>query len=243
MYYVYELIDPRNDKPFYIGKGKDNRAYFHLSEKSRVKTENPKKYNKIQKIRKDGYEPKIKIVNYFEDENSAYEYEEKLIKIYGRAGIDKNGILTNICESSRPPKLKGKTYQEIYGDDWEIQIKNRLDTKRKNGNYGGVKNHTEDTKKKISEKTAGKNNPRYGVKLTDEIKDKIRKNRTPVYGENHPNSKTWKLVSPSGEIYIITGGLKSFCEKHKISFATMTAAIRYNRKGPRKNGWSIEQKV
>jgi len=30
-YYVYALIDPRNNKPFYIGKGKDNRIYNHVN--------------------------------------------------------------------------------------------------------------------------------------------------------------------------------------------------------------------
>jgi hypothetical protein len=29
-YYVYLLIDPRNDKVFYVGKGKGNRVNQHL---------------------------------------------------------------------------------------------------------------------------------------------------------------------------------------------------------------------
>ena len=87
MYYVYELIDPRVHLPFYVGKGKDKRVYFHLSEQSRVKSENVQKYNKIQKIRKQGYEPEIKILKYFENENDAYDYEEELIKKYGRRGV------------------------------------------------------------------------------------------------------------------------------------------------------------
>jgi hypothetical protein len=62
MYYVYELIDPRVNLPFYVGKGKNDRVYFHLSEQSRVKSDNARKFNKIQKIRKDGFEPEIKIV-------------------------------------------------------------------------------------------------------------------------------------------------------------------------------------
>jgi hypothetical protein len=68
MYYVYELIDPRVNLPFYVGKGKDNRVYFHLSEKSRAKSDNQRKFNKIQKIRECGYEPEIKIVKYFDIE-------------------------------------------------------------------------------------------------------------------------------------------------------------------------------
>lgn len=79
MYYVYELIDPRVNLPFYVGKGKGDRAYFHLSEKARAKTDNPRKYNKIQKIRKDGYEPVVNILQYFDNETKTYEYKEKKV--------------------------------------------------------------------------------------------------------------------------------------------------------------------
>jgi hypothetical protein len=243
MYYVYELIDPRVNLPFYVGKGKDKRVYFHLSEKSRAKSENKRKYNKIQKIRENGCEPEIKIVKYFENENDAYDYEELLIEKYGRIRYDENGILTNICESSRPPKHKGKTYQEIYGDKWEEQIQKRMKTKEERGNYGGVRKHTEETKKKISQKVAGKNNPSYGVPCSEERKRKISERAKERFagGFKSPSSVTYLLTSPSGEKFEVFGELKKFCSENKISYATMHAAILYDRKGPRKNGWSIEK--
>lgn len=244
MYYVYELIDPRVNLPFYVGKGKDKRVYFHLSEKSRAKSDNFKKFDKIKKIRKEGYEPEVKIVQYFEDENDAYEYEEKLIRTYGRRDIDEGGILTNICESSRPPKLKGRTYQEIYGDDWEDQIEKRRQLQLSVGGYG-PKKHTKETKRKISEKVSGKNNPSYGVPCSEERKRKISEKAKERYenGFISPSAKTWRIVSPENKEYIITGALKEFCKSKNISYATMSAAIKYNRKGPRRNGWSIEKKV
>lgn len=241
MYYVYELIDPRVNLPFYVGKGKDNRVYFHLSEKSRAKSDNQRKFNKIQKIRECGYEPEIKIVKYFDIEEDAYFYEESLIEKYGRIRYDEGGILTNICESSRPPNLKGRTYQEMYGDKWEEQIQRRMKTKEERGNYGGVKNHTEETKKKISEKVAGKNNPSYGIPCSEERKRKISERAKERFANGFlsPSAKTWKLISPCEKEFIITGKLKDFCKEHNISYATMSAAILYNRTGPRKNGWSI----
>ena len=243
MYYVYELIDPRVNLPFYVGKGKGNRVYFHLSEQSRAKSDNFKKFDKIKKIRKEGCEPEVKIVKYFEEENDAYDYEEELIKKYGKRDIDEGGILTNICESSRPPKLNGRTYQEIYGDKWEEQIQKRLKTKEERGNYGGVRKHTEETKKKISEKVSGKNNPSYGVPCSEERKRKISERAKERFANGFvsPSAKTWMLISPQGEEFIITGELKKFCKSQNISYATMHAAILYERKGPRKNGWSIEK--
>ena len=244
MFYVYELIDPRVNLPFYVGKGKDDRVYFHLSEKTRAKSDNERKFNKIQKIRKEGYEPEVKIVEYFENENDAYFYEEVLIKKYGRIRYDEGGILTNICESSRPPNLKGRTYQEIYGDEWEDQIEKRRNLQLSVGGYG-PKKHTEETKKKISEKVAGKNNPSYGVPCSEERKRKISEKAKErfIAGFKSPSAKTWRIVSPENKEYIITGALKEFCKSQNISYATMSAAIKYHRKGPRTNGWSIEEKI
>jgi hypothetical protein len=242
MYYVYELIDPRVNLPFYVGKGKNDRVYFHLSEKSRAKSENKRKYNKIQKIRENGHEPEIKIVKYFEDENDAYDYEEILIEKYGRMRYDENGILTNICESSRPPKLKGRTYQEIYGDEWEEQIEKRRKAQIDAGGYG-PKKHTQETKNKISAKVAGENNPSYGVPCSEERKEKIRKKAKERYenGFKPPCSTLYILTSPEGIEYEVFGELQKFCKDNNISYATMHAAIMYNRQGPRKNGWSIRR--
>jgi hypothetical protein len=111
---------------------------------------------------------------------------------------------------------------------------------QKTKGFGGRK-HSEEAKRKISEKVAGKNNPRYGIRLSQEIKTKISENITPKFGKDNPNSKTWKIVSPENKEYIITGTLKEFCESQNISYATMSAAIKYNRKGPRKNGWGIDK--
>jgi hypothetical protein len=242
MYYVYELIDPRVNIPFYVGKGKNDRVYFHLSEKSRAKSDNERKFNKIQKIRECGYEPEIKIVKYFDNEDDAYFYEELLIQKYGRIRYDENGILTNICESSRPPKLKGRTYKEIYGDNWEEQIEKRRKVQIEAGGYG-PKKHSEETKKKISEKVSGKNNPSYGIPCSEERKRKISERAKERFAEGFKSSSsvTYLLISPFGEKFEVFGELKKFCKSQNISYATMHAAILYERKGPRRNGWSIEK--
>ena len=35
-FYVYGLIDPRNNSIFYIGKGKDKRVFNHSNEKQEI---------------------------------------------------------------------------------------------------------------------------------------------------------------------------------------------------------------
>ena len=150
MSYVYMLVDPRNDQPFYIGKGKGRRAKTHLWEIP--ETRNVHKENKIASIREAGLEPKIVYVaENIIDESLAYDMETSLISKYGRKGYEKNGILTNICLDSRPPNHKGKSYEEIYGPDRAIlERKKRADLQLARGGYGPDQ-HTELTKKKISE--------------------------------------------------------------------------------------------
>ena len=113
---------------------------------------------------------------------------------------------------------------------------------QKTKGFSGRK-HTEEAKKKISEKVAGKNNPSYGVPCSEERKRKISERARERFAEGFrsPSSVTYLLTNPSGEKFEVFGELKKFCSENKISYATMSAAIKYDRRGPRKNGWSIEK--
>ena len=238
MYYVYMLTDPRKELPFYIGKGTGRRAKTHLWEVP--ETRNEHKENKIAAIRQAGLEPGIEyLVENLQDENLAYDIEAALIKYYGRKGYDPGGILTNICEDSRPPNHKGKSYEQIYGSkeraDEQRQMRSRLQKER--GGYG-PREHSAETKKKISEKGAG----RVMGPCPEERKQKIRENRTPLYGAAHPESKHWRLTSPQNEVYEHIGNLAGLCKQLGLSFATMHAAHlkkRIPNRGPAAV-WKIE---
>lgn len=104
MYYVYKLMDPRSQQPFYIGKGKGKRAQSHLT-KSKFKRVS----DKIKSIRNDGYEPYVEIYSDHDNEQEAYDQERLLIQYHGRKGYDQDGILMNICEDNRPPKKVSQT--------------------------------------------------------------------------------------------------------------------------------------
>jgi len=89
-YYVYQLIDPRNNKPFYIGKGSGKRIDAHEKE-ARYNVISPK-CKMIREIESFGLQIGKEIVKYFVQESSAYNYEKRLIK---KIGLDN---LTNLTE-------------------------------------------------------------------------------------------------------------------------------------------------
>lgn len=83
--------------------------------------------------------------------------------------------------------------------------------------FGGRK-HTEEAKKRISEKVAGKNNPSYGVPCSEERKRKISERAKERFagGFKSPSSITYLLESPSGEKFEVFGELKKVLQISKI---------------------------
>ncbi|TFD88593.1 hypothetical protein E3T61_12245 [Cryobacterium lactosi] len=77
-YYVYVYTDPRNDRPFYIGKGYGNRAFAHLTEDS-----DSAKVARIREIRKEGHEPNIEVLAFGLDETTAFKVEAAAIDLIG----------------------------------------------------------------------------------------------------------------------------------------------------------------
>ena len=98
IFYVYQFL--REDKtPYYIGKGKDNRAWTHSS---------------WERIHSPKDRSKIEIVKSNLTESEAHSLETTLIRQYGRIDIG-TGILRNIsdggegaagCVRSEETKLK-----------------------------------------------------------------------------------------------------------------------------------------
>lgn len=85
-YYVYLYSDPRDNKIFYVGKGKNNRVFHHLNEQSEKE-----KVKRIQEISNAGLTPKIEIlVHGIDDEYTAKKIEASIIDL-----VEKDN-LTNI---------------------------------------------------------------------------------------------------------------------------------------------------
>ena len=97
IYYVYAYL--REDKsPYYIGKGKDRRAYV-----------SHKRSNGADLLPKD----KSKIVMLHENlsEQEAFNLEKKLILEYGRKDLG-TGILHNMTEGGEGNRKSGYTFSE-----------------------------------------------------------------------------------------------------------------------------------
>lgn len=141
IYYVYQLIDPRNGKPFYVGKGSCDRAHTHAAFKDG--NNNPHKDRLIRKLQSLGLEPRVTIViDGITDEASAYALEEDLIESIGLAN------LTNICSNAAPPNKQG----------WKPSKETLA---KRSENLKGIP-RTTDWRKKLSDSKKGKNNPQFG---------------------------------------------------------------------------------
>lgn len=142
VFYVYMLVDPFSDLPFYIGKGYNGRSYQHLLP---CNYNNGRSYknNKIRKILKKGSIPKVEIVSEKLSELDALKLEGELIKKFGRK-VDGSGILTNILEGGT--EQYGKNNPN-YGNKWSDEQKEKL-SKKKIGKPGHK--HTEEHKLYIS---------------------------------------------------------------------------------------------
>jgi hypothetical protein len=173
IYFVYQLLDPITNLPFYIGKGKNDRAKTHLWGTS--KSNNPRKDKKILEIRASGYEPIIQYLYENLTQDDAYLKEEHLISQHGRIGFEKYGILVNIKKDARPPSQKGKT--RIFTEEHRRKLSESLKGKSKKvapWNKGLTKNT--DNRVATSAMTRSKigNDHQLGVKHTPERIEKIR---------------------------------------------------------------------
>jgi len=76
---VYALINPINNKPFYIGKGKGNRVFAHKEDVLNRNTQNSLKEDEIISILESGLDIKHIIIRHGLKENESFLLESTLI--------------------------------------------------------------------------------------------------------------------------------------------------------------------
>lgn len=112
-FYVYGLIDPRNNQLFYIGKGKDNRVFEHEKESINSIDSDKLKLKTILEIKNAGLEVKKIIINSNLTEQEAFAAEASLINAFNYI----NGMnLTNIAAGHHSTEaLTVEEFEQLHG--------------------------------------------------------------------------------------------------------------------------------
>lgn len=94
-FYVYIYIDPRTEKPFYVGKGQDYRVLDHLSDEAESR-----KVDRIRELKGLGLEPRLEVLAHaLPSEEAALRLEAAIIDLLGL------GTLTNEVRGWRSVQL------------------------------------------------------------------------------------------------------------------------------------------
>jgi hypothetical protein len=257
-HYVYIYLNPTKTgpfnygnisfdyEPFYVGYGKEDRKYNHLTEKLKG---NKHKYYTIRKLIENDTPPII--ITLYENltpEKARFK-EVELIKLIGRNDL-KQGPLTNMTDGGDGPinkivsketkrklskaqkeyckkygsQSKGKTHGDVakknMSDAWTPErIKKQAE--RMKGNIFGVGQYNP---------KYGKNNSFHGKHHTNETKQKIREKL----------GKRWLITDPEGNEYNVTG-MKSFCEERNLN----RKYLRYVAQGKWRQykGWKAQEQI
>lgn len=156
--YAYIYTDPINYEHFYVGKGKNDRAYRHLAPKGST---NPLVKERVNKIRVCGLSPIVTVI-----ETSNHEFalmlEKGLIKAFGRKDIGA-GTLYNFTSGGQGTvdfrrreesnKKTSESLKEFYKGFKIIKskdsIQKMIETKRKNPTGTGKWMHNDETRTKV----------------------------------------------------------------------------------------------
>lgn len=112
-YYVYALVDPRDDKVFYIGKGTGNRVFSHEMESDKGSKSEKKKLQKIYDIEKNGFSVKRLIINWGLNENEAFVAEATLINLLNR--IPDTQLTNEVSGHHAHESLTAEEFELMYG--------------------------------------------------------------------------------------------------------------------------------
>jgi hypothetical protein len=107
-YYVYVLVDPRTEQPFYIGKGKGSRVFSHELEADENEIESSK-LQQIRDIRAEGLQVRKQLVRHAMTEKESLLAESVLIDFLKTYDVG----LTNIVAGHHTSAFGMMTVEEI----------------------------------------------------------------------------------------------------------------------------------
>ena len=125
-YYVYQLVDPRDNSVFYVGKGKGDRIKIHAKNARLGRIDNAPKHQMIQSIHCEGLDVIERVVSYHETSASAYKAEREMIAELKSAGLTNiaGGFVTNkekFLESVKSLLARMKPFSEWVAGVTDVQ--------------------------------------------------------------------------------------------------------------------------
>lgn len=111
-FYVYCLVDPRDNRIFYVGKGKDNRVFNHAADSLNENLESLK-LDTIRDIHAAGLEVRYYIIRHGLTQDEAYLVESTLIDVLTYQNFNMESVLTNIQSGHHQWDKGVKTVDEI----------------------------------------------------------------------------------------------------------------------------------
>lgn len=199
-YYVYLLINPSNNQPFYVGKGQNDRMYYHEKYVKKNKMGGNKHlYFKIKKILNSGNNVQYKKLFTDIDEKTAYKLEKLTIKNIGIKNLcnltdgGEGCIGTEIIRYKQSISMKnrwkngytidgllrynkyrkGKTLEEVYENEKAFEIKLQMSKRLKGKTYVEIYGNIENANKEIKKRS----HQRIEYKISDEQRSKRGNNR------------------------------------------------------------------
>jgi hypothetical protein len=219
-YYTYAYL--REDgTPYYIGKGKKDR----WSQKQRHNVKVPPK-NRVILLKQ----------NISEEE--AFKHEKYMIFLFGRKDL-KTGILRNKTDGGEgcsgykhSEESKLKISKSNKGRKWSDNSKIKFSQKLKGKKPPTI---SEEAKKRLSV-------TRKGVPRPKDVVEKIVSTKKERYNpENHPTSKKFVFISPTGEKYEVFGRFKEFCNENGLSNWGMRNFMKTGKIVPGCKNWRVKR--